>query len=64
MVSHPLPKFKTQFSQKKKVGNYDNIALNQRYLDSALPHHRLLSQTMGQNSCCVKSLGEVLKPIF
>ena len=44
MISHPLPKFKTQFSQKKKVGSYDNIALNQRYLDSELPHHRLLSQ--------------------
>ena len=33
MISHPLPHFKTRFSQKeKKVGRYDNIALNQRKL--------------------------------
>ena len=31
MISQPLPNFKGQFSQKEKVGSYDNIALNQRY---------------------------------
>ena len=31
MISQPLPNYNTKFSQKERVGSYDNIALNQRY---------------------------------
>ena len=30
MIPQPLPNSKTQFSQKKEVGSYDNISLDQR----------------------------------
>ena len=30
VISQPPPHFQTQFSQRKKVGSYDNIALSHR----------------------------------
>ena len=39
MISQPLPNIKTQFSQKEKVGIYDNIALNLRHNVNAQVWH-------------------------
>ena len=42
MISHPLLKFRTQFSQNEEVGSYDSIALNQRYSSTTdVSAHRL-----------------------
>ena len=53
MISQPLPKFQTQFSQKEEVGTYDNIALNER-------NARNLVNTFGNlhNDVCALPNGE------
>ena len=36
MILQFLPSFENQFSQNQEVGNYDNVALNQRSLNTLL----------------------------